>query len=64
MVAPGGRIIYITCSVLASEGADQIDRFLRDAPDLEAANIGDIPIRKARPSALAQRSWEPSAPSC
>jgi 16S rRNA (cytosine967-C5)-methyltransferase len=42
MVAPGGRIIYITCSVLASEGADQIDRFLRDAPDLEAANIGDI----------------------
>ena len=42
MVMPGGRIIYITCSVLASEGAAQIDRLLAEAPELELANIGEI----------------------
>jgi len=42
MVAPGGRIIYITCSLLASEGAEQIKNFLRTAPEFEPADIGDI----------------------
>jgi len=42
MVTPGGRIIYITCSVLASEGVDQIKKFLLSAPELELANIEDI----------------------
>ena len=42
MVAPGGRIIYITCSVLASEGADLIRRVLADAPEIELADIADI----------------------
>lgn len=42
MVAPGGRIIFITCSVFASEGEAQIDRLLAEAPELECADIGDI----------------------
>ncbi len=42
MVAPGGRIIYITCSVLASEGRQQIDRFLSEASELEISNIREI----------------------
>ena len=42
MVLPGGRIIYITCSLLASECEAQIAAFLADAPELEMANIGDI----------------------
>jgi len=42
MVAPGGRIIYITCSLLASEGAEQIKNFLQTAPEFEPADIGDI----------------------
>jgi 16S rRNA (cytosine967-C5)-methyltransferase len=42
MVVPGGRIIYITCSVLASEGPDLITRFLTDAPEIELADITDI----------------------
>jgi 16S rRNA (cytosine967-C5)-methyltransferase len=42
MVAPGGRIIYITCSILASEGAQQIDQFLATAPDIELADMADI----------------------
>ena len=42
MVLPGGRIIYITCSLLASECEAQITAFLENAPELEMANIGDI----------------------
>lgn len=42
MVAPGGRIIYITCSVLASEGRDQIDRLLATATELELADIAAV----------------------
>ena len=42
MVAPGGRIIYITCSLLASECAEQITDFLQTAPEFEPAEIGDI----------------------
>ncbi len=42
MVMPGGRLIYITCSVLASEGPAQIDRLLAEAPELELADIGKI----------------------
>ncbi len=42
MVMPGGRIIYITCSVLASEGSQQIDRLLAEASELELADIGEI----------------------
>ena len=42
MVAPGGRIIYITCSLLASEGIEQIEKCLSVAPELEPADIGDI----------------------
>jgi 16S rRNA (cytosine967-C5)-methyltransferase len=42
MVAPGGRIIYITCSVLRSEGEAQIDRVLSEGSDLEIADITEI----------------------
>ena len=42
MVAPGGRIIYITCSLLRSEGEQQIERLLEEAPELEIADITAI----------------------
>ena len=42
MVAPGGRIIYITCSLLRSEGETQIERLLEEAPELEIADIAVI----------------------
>ncbi|MDC1383442.1 RsmB/NOP family class I SAM-dependent RNA methyltransferase [Candidatus Puniceispirillum sp.] len=42
MVVPGGRIIYIICSVLASEGPQLIKQFLAKAPELECADIADI----------------------
>ena len=42
MVVPGGRIIYIVCSVLASEGPELIKQFLANAPEIECADIADI----------------------
>ena len=42
MVAPGGRIIYISCSLLRSEGESQIERILAAAPELEIADIQAI----------------------
>ena len=42
MVVPGGRIIYIVCSVLASEGSQLIKQFLANAPEIELADIADI----------------------
>ena len=42
MVVPGGRVIYITCSVLASEGRVQIEQLLANAPELELAEISEI----------------------
>ena len=42
MVVPGGRIIYINCSVLASEGPQLIKSFLVKAPEIELADISDI----------------------
>ena len=42
MVAPGGRIVYITCSVLASEGRDQIKRLLATATELQLADISAV----------------------
>lgn len=32
LVRPGGRLVYVTCSVLPSENQAQVERFLRDAP--------------------------------
>jgi 16S rRNA (cytosine967-C5)-methyltransferase len=42
VAAPGGRIVYITCSLLASEGVEQIKKFLQTAPEFELSDIGDI----------------------
>ena len=33
LVKPGGRIVYVTCSVLAEEGPDQVTAFLQRHPD-------------------------------
>ncbi|MFV0645401.1 MAG: RsmB/NOP family class I SAM-dependent RNA methyltransferase [Sphingomonadaceae bacterium] len=36
LVRPGGRIVYVTCSLLDEEGRNVIDRFLSDYPDWQA----------------------------
>jgi 16S rRNA (cytosine967-C5)-methyltransferase len=45
-VAPGGRLVYATCSLLAEENQDQVVRFLADHPDFEL--IDAAPLLAAR----------------
>jgi 16S rRNA (cytosine967-C5)-methyltransferase len=38
MTKPGGRIVYVTCSLLAEENEDQIGAFLAHAPEFGVAS--------------------------
>ena len=40
LVKPGGRMIYVTCSVFAEENAEQISRFLDKQSDWQLADLG------------------------
>ena len=42
LVKPGGRLIYATCSLLASENEVQATRFLEDHPEFRAHDIREI----------------------
>ncbi|WP_313623229.1 RsmB/NOP family class I SAM-dependent RNA methyltransferase [Achromobacter sp.] len=41
-VAPGGRLVYATCSLLAEENEVQADRFLASHPDFERLDAAEI----------------------
>ena len=41
MVKPGGRVVYVTCSLLAEENEDQIAAFLAGAPEFQAISALD-----------------------
>nr|WP_244193868.1 RsmB/NOP family class I SAM-dependent RNA methyltransferase [Bordetella genomosp. 12] len=41
-VAPGGRLVYATCSLLPEENADQADRFLAEHPDFERLDAATL----------------------
>lgn len=40
LVKPGGRMVYITCSLLDAEGRDQVDAFLARSPEWKAESPG------------------------
>ena len=42
LVAPGGRLIYATCSMLREENADRISAFLEERPDFFIQPYGDV----------------------
>lgn len=42
LVAPGGRLIYATCSILEQENADQISKFLEQNADFSILPVSDI----------------------
>jgi len=60
LVKPGGRLIYVTCSMLDDENGKQIERFLEsnkefsalDAPSLWTSIIGKAPPDNARQGAF------------
>jgi 16S rRNA (cytosine967-C5)-methyltransferase len=42
LVRPGGRLVYVTCSLLPEENIDQVEDFLRRHPAFTAIPYGDI----------------------
>ncbi len=42
LVKPGGRIAYVTCSILPEENTDQIDAFLSTHPDFKCHPVSDL----------------------
>lgn len=48
LVKPGGHLVYIVCSLLDEEGADQIDGFLRDHPGWTMDGLAPVAGRPHR----------------
>ncbi|NMM46120.1 RsmB/NOP family class I SAM-dependent RNA methyltransferase [Rhodospirillaceae bacterium KN72] len=42
LVAPGGRLIYVTCSILKQENEDRVDAFLAEHGDFYAHPVSEI----------------------
>lgn len=51
LVRPGGRLVYVTCSLLDAEGADRLARFLADQPAWRA-DPPALPLGRARGNGL------------
>ncbi|WP_088284658.1 16S rRNA (cytosine(967)-C(5))-methyltransferase RsmB [Ideonella sp. A 288] len=58
LLAPGGRLVYATCSIFRAEGQDQIDAFLQrhaaDKPRLDPTSPGHLPGLPDNPPAASQ----------
>jgi 16S rRNA (cytosine967-C5)-methyltransferase len=52
LVRPGGRLVYVVCSLLDAEGAGQIDAFLLRHPEWTAVPAG---LMAGRPRGLGVR---------
>jgi 16S rRNA (cytosine967-C5)-methyltransferase len=50
-VKPGGRIAYVTCSLLAEENGDQVRAFLARAPDFAIVQPAEVA------NALGERAY-------
>lgn len=42
LVKPGGRLVYVTCSILPEENRDQVDAFLESHPGFTLTPFGDV----------------------
>lgn len=51
LVRPGGALVYVVCSLLDAEGADQVDRFLADHPGWTAQPLS-LPAGRPRGAGL------------
>jgi 16S rRNA (cytosine967-C5)-methyltransferase len=52
LARPGGRLVYVTCSLIDAEGADQANAFLERHPgwrsDIPALTLGEIRAKGVR----------------
>ncbi len=42
LVAPGGRLVYATCSLLPAENGDVVERFLSEGSDFHVVPVGEV----------------------
>jgi len=61
LVRPGGRIAYVTCSVVAAENGDQIRAFLQRHPGCHAIPPGDVTAALGERAFLFRRAVLSSA---
>ncbi|RZV35219.1 MAG: RsmB/NOP family class I SAM-dependent RNA methyltransferase, partial [Sphingomonadaceae bacterium] len=47
LVRPGGRLVFVTCSLLDAEGPDRLAEFLEKHPQWQADKL-DLPLGSAR----------------
>jgi 16S rRNA (cytosine967-C5)-methyltransferase len=47
LLAPGGRLLYVTCSLLPSENAMQVEAFLERHPEAEVVMLPAVPGTRA-----------------
>ena len=59
LVAPGGRLIYATCSILKEENEAQIEAFLSSHPEFSLCPVGDIwdARRTSGPTVFSPPCW-------
>ncbi|MCX7864032.1 MAG: RsmB/NOP family class I SAM-dependent RNA methyltransferase, partial [Novosphingobium sp.] len=56
LVRPGGRLVFVTCSLLDAEGAGQVQAFLERHPGW-IAEIPDLPCGEVRKQGLRLSPW-------
>jgi 16S rRNA (cytosine967-C5)-methyltransferase len=47
LLRPGGRLLYVTCSLLPAENAERVDAFLDRHPDMQALELPAMPGRRS-----------------
>jgi len=57
LVAPGGRLIYVTCSVLIEENEAQVTAFLAQHPDFTMLPVAEIWPQLFRTACPASQPW-------
>ena len=48
LVAPGGRLVYVTCSFLMEENEDQVASFLADRKDFKAEDAAEAAAKSGQ----------------
>ena len=65
LLAPGGRLLYVTCSLFKAEGQQQIDAFLQrhahQSPRLDPASPGHLLCLPDNPASAAKLPADPTA---
>jgi 16S rRNA (cytosine967-C5)-methyltransferase len=54
LLKPGGRLVYVTCSLLPEENQDIVQAFLARQPEFELKNCGEILARQGIPLETGQ----------